>query len=299
MRKAGLFLLALALVAAGWELYKWLGPEAGGDVLGWKILPKTSRNAMPHVWDMVSRLFDPESRTSDRAIWRVVLSGVWFSFRISLVGFLVGSVVGVTLAVVMARFAFVRRGLLPYLIASQTVPLIALAPIVVSWSGKVKPFGHDLPRWIAVSILGAFLAFFPVAVGTLRGLTSTPPTSIELMNSYAASWRQTLWRVRFPAALPQMVPAFRLGAAAAVVGVVVAEISTGARGGIGRLVIEYGRQATADPEKVYSAVFGAAVLGLAMTGLVVIAESLAMRNRAPIPEEEKMIPAAMKVRVAS
>lgn len=299
MRKVVLFVVALAIAAGVWELYKWLGPEAGGDVLGWRVLPKTSRNAMPHVWDMVGRLFETESRSSDRQIWRVVLAGAWFSFRVALVGFLLGSAVGVGLAVVMARFAIARRGLLPYLVISQTVPMIALAPIVVSWSGRVKPFGMDVPRWVAVAVLGAFLAFFPVAVGTLRGLTSTPATALELMDSYAASWRQTLWRVRFPAAIPQMVPAFRLAASASVVGVVVAEISTGVRGGIGRLVIEYGRQATSDPEKVYTAVFGAAALGLAMTGIVVAAEAIAMRNRAPLAEEEKIMPVSAKVRAAS
>jgi NitT/TauT family transport system permease protein len=298
-RRVALFVLALVLVAAAWELYKAVGPEAGGDILGWKVLPKTSRNAMPHVWDMGSRLLDPESRSSDRQIWRVVLAGVWFSFRVALVGFVVGALVGVGLAILMARVAVARRGLLPYLVASQTVPLIALAPIVVSWSGKVKPFGQDLPRWLAVSILGAFLAFFPVALGTLRGLTSTPPTAIELMNSYAATWRQSLWRVRFPAAVPQMVPAFRLAASASVVGVVVAEISTGVRGGIGRLVIEYGRQATSDPEKVYAAVFGAALLGLLMTGLVVAVESIVMRNRAPLADEDKAVLGSSNVRTAS
>jgi NitT/TauT family transport system permease protein len=96
-----------------------------------------------------------------------------------------------------------------------------------------------------------------------------------------------------------MVPAFRLAASASVVGVVVAEISTGVRGGIGRLVIEYGRQATSDPEKVYTAVFGAAALGLAMTGVVVAAESLAMRNRAPLPEEDKIMPVTAKLRAAT
>lgn len=282
MRRAALFLAALALAAAVWELYKWLGPVRGGDVFGWKILPKTSDNAMPHVWDMFARLFDPESRSSARPIWRVVLASAWFSFRLALFGFLIGTVVGVALAVVMARFAVVRRGLLPYLVASQTVPLIALAPIVVSWSGKVRPFGWDVPRWAPVTVLGAFLAFFPIAVGTLRGLASTSATSVELMRSYAATWNQTLWRVRFPAAVPQMVPAFRLGAAASVVGVVVAEISTGLRGGIGRLIIEYGRQATSDPAKVYTAVFGAGVLGLTMAGMVGTTDALLMRNRAPV-----------------
>ena len=143
MRKAVLFLVALALVAAAWELYKSVGPEAGGEVLGWNILPKTSRNAMPHVWDMGARLFDTESRTSSRQIWRVVLAGVWYSFRLALLGLVIGASVGVALAVLMARFNVVRRGLLPYLIVSQTVPLIALAPLVASWGGRLQPFGWE------------------------------------------------------------------------------------------------------------------------------------------------------------
>lgn len=284
MRKTLLFVLALGVVASLWELYKWVGPDRGGDVLGWTILPRTSDYGMPHVWTMSSRLFDGESRTSNKQIWMVVAAGVWYSLRLALVGFAIGGVVGVGLAVLMARFNVVKRGLLPYLVVSQTVPLIALAPLVVSWSGKVHPFGLDVPRWLAVSILSAFLAFFPVSIGTLRGLESTPATSVELMNSYAASWRQTLVTLRFPAAAPSMVPAFRLAAAASVVGVVVAEISTGLRGGIGRLIIEYGRQATSDPAKVYTAVFGAAVLGLAMAGLVATTDYLVMRKRVPPAE---------------
>jgi NitT/TauT family transport system permease protein len=79
----------------------------------------------------------------------------------------------------------VERGLLPYLVLSQTVPLIALAPLVVSWGGKLHLGPFEWPRWLSAAVLGAFLAFFPVAVGTLKGLTSTPPASLELMDSYA------------------------------------------------------------------------------------------------------------------
>ena len=281
MRKIILFVLALVVVAAAWELYKWAGPEAGGKLLGWRILPKTADTAMPHVWTITGRLFDPESRTSGTPIWVVVLRGAWYSLRLALVGFAVGAVIGVALAVLMARFGVVRRGLLPYLVVSQTVPLIALAPLVVSWGGRIHPFGWEVPRWAAVSILGSFLAFFPVSIGTLRGLESTSATSVELMDSYAASWMQSLRHLRFPAAVPSMVPAFRLAASASVVGVVVAEISTGLRGGIGRLIIEYGRQATGDPAKVYTAVLGAAALGLVMAGLVTVADHQIMRNRVP------------------
>jgi NitT/TauT family transport system permease protein len=233
---------------------------------------------------MGTRRFDTESRTSNRQIWRVIVAGGWYSFRLALLGLLIGASVGIALAVLMARFNVVRRGLLPYLIVSQTVPLIALAPLVASWGGRLQPFGWQAPRWTSVVLLSAFLAFFPISVGTLRGLESTPTTSLELMRSYAASWGQTLRRVRFPAAVPHMIPAFRLAAAAAVVGVVVSEISTGQRGGIGRLVIEYGRQATSDPEKVYTAVFGAAALGLLMALLIACADWAVMRGRQPAEE---------------
>ncbi|MBU3704107.1 MAG: ABC transporter permease subunit [Ilumatobacteraceae bacterium] len=274
-----MFVVALLFVATLWELYKVVGPEDGGALFGINILPRSNDRAMPHVWDMLSRYTRPELRSSERKIWRVVLAGAWFSFRLSLVGFAIGTTVGVLLATLMARFKVVERGLLPYLVVSQTVPLIALAPLVVSWGGKLEIFGYEWPRWLSASVLGAFLAFFPVAVGTLRGLTSANPASLELMDSYAATWTQTLFRLRFPAAVPFMVPAFKLAASASVIGVVVAEISTGLKGGIGRLIIEYAREATGDPAKVFTAVFGAALLGLAMAGLVAAFDLYVMRNR--------------------
>ena len=99
------------------------------------------------------------------------------------------------------------------------------------------------------------------------------------MDSYAASWRQTLFKLRFPAAVPYIVPSLKLAATASVVGVVVAEISTELAGGVGRLIIEYAREATSDPAKVFTAVFGAAALGLLMAGLVALSDLALMRHR--------------------
>ncbi len=278
--RTGMFLVSIALVAVLWELYKVVGPEKGGKLFGVAILPRSNDTAMPHLWEMLSRYAEPEMRApNSKLIWFVVLKGAFYSFRLALVGFVLGSTIGVALAALMTRFKTMERGLLPYLVISQTVPLIALAPLVVSWGGKLQIFGFTWPRWLSASVLGAFLAFFPIAVGTLRGLKSAPAASLELMDSYAASWKQTLFKLRFPAAIPYMVPAFKLGASGAVIGVVVAEISTGLKGGIGRLIIEYARQATGDPAKVFTAVFGAAGLGLAMAGLVALADVLLMRNR--------------------
>jgi NitT/TauT family transport system permease protein len=273
MRRSVLFVAALVLVAAGWELWKALGPADGGELLGWRVVPKTNDRVMPHVWQMFAEFGQPEVRETP-LVWQAVAGYAWFTFRLALVGLLVGTVVGVGLAVVMARFRVVERGLLPYVVASQTVPLIALAPQIATLAGN-----WDLPKWTWVSALGAFLAFFPVTMSTLRGLTSVPPASLELMDSYAASWWSTLVKLRLPAAIPAMVPGLKLAATAAVIGVIVSEISTGLAGGIGKAALTYSQKATSEPAQVYAAVIGAAVLGLAMYGIVVAFEVIVMRNR--------------------
>lgn len=278
-RRTAMFCLALFLVGCAWELVKAVGPDGGGTVLGMSIIPKTSDRAMPHTWDMLTRLGEPESTAGGQAIWRSVVGYSWYTFRLALVGLIMGSAFGVGLAVVMARFRFAERGLLPWVVMSQTVPLIALAPQVVSWSGRVDVFGWEWPRWLSVCVLAAFLAFFPITVGALKGLNSAPAAAIELMDSYAASWWKTLVKLRFPAAIPFLIPALKLGATLSVVGVIVSELSTGVTGGIGRAVLSYGSAATGDPTKVYAAIFGAALLGLVMFGLVVGLDVLLMRNR--------------------
>mgnify|MGYP003133751823 CR=1 FL=1 len=278
-RRTALFCIALFLVASMWELYKVVGPEDGGSVLGMPVIPKSSNRAMPHTWDIVQRLGEPENRGGGDPIWLTVAGYAWYTFRLALVGLLLGAAVGIGLAVLMARFRVVERGLLPWVIMSQTVPLIALAPQVVSWSGRFDVFGWEWPRWASVCVLAAFLAFFPIAVGTLRGLKSAPAAAVELMDSYAAGWWRTLVKLRFPAAVPSIVPALKLGATLSVVGVIVSEISTGIRGGIGRAVLSYQQASTGDPTKVYAAVFGAAALGLALFGLVVALDVTLMRQR--------------------
>ncbi len=278
-RRALMFFIALALVAAGWELYKKFGPQDGGEVFGWKILPRAKDRVMPHVSEMFSRFGDPVGRRADETVFSVVVDAVWFSLRLVLAGFVMGLIAGMSLAVAMTRFRFAERAILPYLVISQTVPLIALAPLIASWGGKLEVFGWEWPRWMSASVLGAFLSFFPIAVNTLRGLQSPSPASLELMDSLAAPWHRTLFTLRFPSAVPYIVPGLKLGAAGAVIGVVVSEISIGLRGGIGRLVIEFARATTSDPAIVYTAIIGAAVLGLIMAALIAAADSFFMRNR--------------------
>lgn len=274
-----MFVSALLLLAVAWEAYKTVGPDAGGKILGARLLPKAENRSMPHIWDMLARYGRPEQRGSSRTIAETVLAGSWFTFRMALAGLFLGVIVGLAMAILMARFTIIERGLLPLLVLSQTVPLIALAPLVVSWGGRLQLGAFTWQRWMSASVIAAFLAFFPMAVGGLRGLSSPPPAAIELMDSYAARWRDGLVKVRFPAAVPFLVPSLKLAASAALIGTIVAEISTGLRGGIGRLIIEYSREATGDPAKVFTAVFAAAAIGLAMAGLVSLGDVFVSRNR--------------------
>lgn len=279
VRSVVMFAVAMLLLCTCWELYKVVGPETGGKIFGAQLLPKAENRAMPHIWDMLRRFGRPEIRGSSRTVAEAVASGAWYTFRLSIVGLALGVVVGMGLAILMARFRVVERGLLPWLIVSQTVPLIALAPLVVSWGGRLHIGGFTWQRWMSASVIAAFLAFFPVAIGALRGLNSPAPAAVELLASYAAPWWKTLFKLRLPAAVPFLIPALRVAANAAVIGTIVAEISTGLRGGIGRLILEYMRESTSDPAKVFTAVIAAAVLGLVMAGVVGLIDACVSRNR--------------------
>jgi NitT/TauT family transport system permease protein len=271
VRRVLLAVAGVALFVLLWEGYKAVGNPDGTVLFGVRILPRADDLSMPHLWTVLRRLGRPEL-TGGRPVWIVVLHACLFTLGITAAGFVAGAVVGLLLAVVMQRFRLAERGLLPYVILSQTVPLVALAPLVAGWSVLVAP-------WMTVAVIAAYLAFFPIAVGLLRGLQSPSASGVELMRSYAAGWWRTLVKLRLPAALPYLFPALRLAGAAAVVGAVVGEISTGTRGGIGRLIIEYSREATSDPAKVYTAMLGAALLGLVVAGAVSLLELPLMRHR--------------------
>jgi NitT/TauT family transport system permease protein len=156
---------------------------------------------------------------------------------------------------------------MPYVVASQTVPIIAIAPMVVVWGGRV-----NLPQWLSVSMIAAYLTFFPVAINTLRGLRSPEPTSIELMRSYASTPSETLWKLQVPAALPFIFTALKVSAAASVIGAIVGELPAGLRGGLGRDLLQFSQQFTAAPQKLFAAVIIAGLAGIAFVGLVTFVE---------------------------
>lgn len=264
-------IVGVAAVIVVWELYKLLAPEDGVIVLGVRILPRTTDLAMPHVWDMAARLVEPVTRQEGSPpLWSMIALGALTTLGIAAVGWIVGMIVGFLFALLMQRWRLAEWGLLPWIILSQTVPLIAFAPIVKSWGSRIEIGGWEWQDWMSVALIASYLAFFPIAVGALRGLQSPDRIHTELMRTYAAGYWPTLLKLRLPASVPYLLPALRLGAANAVIGAVVAEVSTGLQGGIGRLLIQFAGQASGDPSKAWAPIFGAVALGLVAAGSVAL-----------------------------
>ncbi len=271
--------LGIVAVMLVWELYKFFGPADGVVVgaiegetgSGVMLLPRTHDRAMPHIWEMVARLFQSTSGGDTPPLIVPVLTAALTTLGIAAVGWLIGVIVGGLLGGLMQRWRLVEWGLLPWIVVSQTVPLIAFAPVVNSLGLQIgRGAGMPWPQWLSVAIIASYLAFFPVAVGVLRGLQTPDRIHLDLMRSYAAGYWPTLLRLRLPAAVPHLLPALRLAAANAVVGAVVAEVSIGMRGGIGRMLIQLAGQASSDPAAPWGPTFGSIALGLVAAGSVAL-----------------------------
>lgn len=283
-RKTVLALLGLAVLIGLWELYKVVGPLRGGTLFGVPFWARASNGAMPHLSAVIDAFGAKEvggatiiRGAAAPTVFESVLSAAGNSLRWAGAGFALGVVVGLALALLMDALQVLERSLLPYIVLSQTVPLIALAPLVTGWGQGLSIGPWEWQRWMSVSIIAGYLAFFPVAVGMARGLKSAGAVQTEYFRSVSAGWLPTLKRLKLPASVPFLVPALRLAAAGAVVGTVVGEISIGLEGGIGRLIISYSQGATGDPSRVYAAVIGAAALGLVTAAIVSIVD-LALRR---------------------
>ncbi len=193
------FLAVLAGLVALWEGYK-----AAGEAVHLKWPFEVGDRTMPHIWDMVGQLFQP-SRRNGPLLLGVLLKAAAYTAREAVVGFLLGASAGFVLAIALVHSRMLERGLLPYIVASQTVPILAIAPMVVIWMG---------PGLISVAVISAYLTFFPVTILTLRGLRSADPRAHELMGSYAASKWSVLSKLRVPTSLPYLFTALKIGAVA-------------------------------------------------------------------------------------
>ncbi len=268
-KRVALVLAGLAVFWGLWEAYRWIGERAG---ITWPFA--VNETNMPHIHEMLSVLtkpLQPGGPTLLHYEWHWAL----FTGKEALVGFVLGGVIGFALAVLLAHSRILRRGLLPYIVISQTIPILAVAPMVVLGLGT-----KGVQPWVAVSVIAAYLTFFPVAMNTLRGLLSPDPRSLELMRSYAADRNAVLWKLRLPASLPFVFSALKISATACVIGAIIGETPASIQDGLGGAIVNFNQYYSTAPTRLWATNIVCAALGLAFFAVVLIAERLVLR-RAP------------------
>ncbi len=246
-QNAGAALGALDLVGAAWSLER-------------PILPAPHQVAR-ELWN-TAILMDPTSRRS-------LLYHAWVTLSATLLGFMIGSLFGVALAACIVRWRALSKSLMPWIVASQTIPILAIAPIIIVVLGSLGYTGL-LPK----SIISAYLCFFPVTIGMVKGLTSPDVMHLDLMRSYSASAPQTFWKLRLPAAVPFLFAGLKVAAAIALTGAIVGELPTGAQAGLGARLLAgsyYGQTL-----QIWAALFVAAGLAALLVALVGVTERLTL-----------------------
>ena len=227
------------------------------------VLPAPHQVAL----DLYSSLVDWPLDSPRNLLFHVAVTG-----QSTLVGFAMGTALGLVLSVCIVHSRTLDRALLPWIVASQSVPVLAIAPIVLVILGTMG-FSGVAPK----AVIAMYLCFFPVTVAMVQGLRSPQVIETEMLHTYAATRWQALWLLRMPAALPFLFPALRVGIAAGLVGAMVAELPTGAQAGLGARLLTgsyYGQTV-----QIWSALVMSALLGLVLTATVALVERTVLRNR--------------------
>lgn len=252
-RTRGVRSLAVAAVLVGiWE--------------GSKALFAIPTYKLPHVHEVLGEFVRPG--TGGTPVGVILAQNAAYTALESVIGFALGGVAGLVLAVLFARSRLLERGLLPYVMVSQTVPILAVAPMVVVWLGT---------SWVSKAVIAAYLTFFPVTVNVLRGLRTVDPEALALMRALAATPRQVFLKLSVPAALPYLFTALRISATASVVGAIIGELPVGSRFGMGVVIINAAQYYNWRPANLWAAILVSALLGIAFYHLVAAVERRVVR----------------------
>ncbi|MCL5964455.1 MAG: ABC transporter permease subunit [Deinococcus sp.] len=184
-----------------------------------------------------------------------------FTAMETLVGLLLASLVGLFFAVGLVASRPFEKSLLPWLVASQTIPIIAIAPMLAVLLGQ-----YGVQGWVPKAIIAAYIAFFPITIGVAKGLRSPEPLALDLMKTYNSTDLQTYAKLRFPASLPYLFTAFKVSMAAALIGSIIGEISTISFQGLGRMLSENSR--ASDVVALWVIMLASSLLGIFLVALV-------------------------------
>jgi NitT/TauT family transport system permease protein len=188
---------------------------------------------------------------------RSLVYHAWITASATMLGFAFGAILGMLLAAGIVHVRTLDRSLMPWIIASQTVPILAIAPMIIVILGSIGMVGL-VPK----AIISMYLCFFPVTIGMVKGLRSPDPLQLDLMRTYSASKWQVFWKLRMPASIPFLFTSLKVAIAISLVGTIVGELPTGANGGIGARLLSgsyYGQTV-----QIWSALLMASLLGAVM-----------------------------------
>jgi NitT/TauT family transport system permease protein len=240
------------------------------DLIGASLNMERPKLPAPHqIVAELDKLVVETPPTSKRSL--VFHAGI--TLEETLIGFLIGAALGVGLAVAIVSVRVLERSAMPWIVASQTVPIIALAPMIVVILNQFD-IGGITPK----AVIAAYLSFFPITVGMVKGLRSPDPLQLDLMRTYSATSGQTLAKLRAPASLPFFFASMKIGAAAALVGAIVAEVTKSEDGGLGARLLAgsyYGQTV-----QIWATLFVAAALSGALVGIIGLAGQLTLRRMA-------------------
>ena len=281
-RRALTWVLLVVGVVVVWEGLKFLGGtpwRAPGALPGpdnpilWNPpfrWPFANDLNLPHVWNIALAFLDPWQRGADRSVAQFLFDAALYTWKEAALGFLLGAAIGLVLATVFVHSRLAERAFVPYVVASQTVPIIAIAPLIT------YAFGGST---MAVVIIATYLTFFPVTIAMIVGLRSFDPRALELTRSYAASRWDVYRKLRLPASLPYLFTALKIAATASIVGAIIGESPGGVADGLGRVILTYNQYYITGPEKLWAAIIASGLLGVAFYLVVRAAEVVVLRGR--------------------
>jgi NitT/TauT family transport system permease protein len=227
------------------------------------------RPVVPSPHQIIIELWNTTFRVAPWAIKSLIYHS-WVTLSSTLLGFVLGALLGIGLAILIVHSKFLSKSLMPWIIASQTIPILAIAPMVIVVLGSIG-FTGLLPK----SLISMYLCFFPVTIGMVKGLTSPEVMQLDLMRTYNASGSQTLWKLRFPASMPFLFASLKVAVAIALTGAIVGELPTGAIAGIGARLLNgsyYGQTV-----QIWAALFAASFVAALLVWLVGRAEKISSR----------------------
>lgn len=237
--------------------------RAGVEVTFSEILTDTmvqQRPLLPAPHQVIIELWDTTVNKKITSKRSLVYHG-WITLSATLLGFVIGTGLGVMLAIGIVHNKAMDYGVMPWIIASQTVPILALAPMII-----VVLYSIGLSGLVPKAIISAYLSFFPVSVGMVAGFRCPDPTQMDLLKTYAAKKSQLFWKLRVPISMPYLFTSLKIGVAASLVGAIVGELPTGAVAGLGARLLTgsyYGQTV-----QIWSALIGSAILAAILVGLI-------------------------------